>query len=198
VADVPGDQNASRVVVREYDAGDWDALRRIHDAARLDELRDAAVFRATPDELASTWAGPIDGDLSAGRERVGLDAYLALEQTYENEELFADRVWVAEHEDAVAGFIAAGFDGDASEITWLYVDPSLRHRGIARALVEHVLSLTTKRCELEVLEGNAARAFYERLGFAWVSTSTGKLAGNESFRAVGHVMAWERDRQSVD
>ncbi|QDZ16845.1 GNAT family N-acetyltransferase [Humibacter ginsenosidimutans] len=181
------------MAVRDYDAGDWDALRRIHDAARLDELRDAAVFRASPDELAAAWTGPIEGDLSDGRERVGLDAFLTLEQTYENEELFADRVWVAEYEDAVAGFIAAGFDGGTSEITWLYVDPSLRRRGIARALVEHVLALTAERCELEVLEGNGARAFYERIGFTRVSTSTGKLAGNESFRAVGHVMSRRGD-----
>ena len=41
-----------------------------------------------------------------------------------------------------------------------------------------------------MLEGNSARAFYEAVGFAWQSTTTGKLAGNESFQATGHTLVW--------
>ena len=44
--------------------------------------------------------------------------------------------------------------------------------------------------ELEVLDGNGARDFYEALGFVLESTQTGKLAGNESFTATGHTMVW--------
>lgn len=192
---MPHDAAATRTAIRDYRDDDWDDICRIHDAARLDELRDAAIFRPTDEELAAPWTGPIDGDASVGRERVGLEAFLTLEQTYEAEELFADEVWVAEYDGVVAGFIAASFDDGVSEITWLYVDPTLRRRGIARALVEHVLSRTGERSELEVLEGNDARAFYERLGFGWRSTSTGRLAGNEDFRATGHVLVWRRSGQ---
>ncbi|MFE7846203.1 GNAT family N-acetyltransferase [Microbacterium sp. NPDC057407] len=146
------------IVVRPYEASDWDDISRIHDAARWDELRGAGL----------------------------VDAYLSLAETYENEGLFDDDVWVAELDRRVAGFLA----GSADEITWAYVDPALYRRGVGRALVEHVLARATGPVELEVLEGNSARAFYEAVGFVWQSTTTGKLAGNESFRATGHTLVW--------
>jgi hypothetical protein len=34
------------VLIREYDQRDWDAIARIHDAARPDELRDSAGLDA--------------------------------------------------------------------------------------------------------------------------------------------------------
>lgn len=146
------------ISVRPYKDSDWADISRIHDAARLDELGGAGL----------------------------LDAYLSLADTYENEGLFDDEVWVAELDGRVAGFLA-GSDG---EITWAYVDPALYRRGVGRALVEHVLARATGRVELEVLEGNTARAFYESIGFVWESTTTGKLAGNESFQATGHTLVW--------
>ncbi|WP_205791332.1 GNAT family N-acetyltransferase [Microbacterium sulfonylureivorans] len=115
-----------------------------------------------------------------------LEAYLDLAATYENEGLFDDEVWVAEVDGRVAGFIA----GSRDEITWAYVDPGLYRRGVGRALVEHMLSLATGPVELEVLDGNSARAFYEALGFVLETTTTGKLAGNEGFQATGHTMVW--------
>nr|WP_212989281.1 GNAT family N-acetyltransferase [Actinoplanes auranticolor] len=72
----------SRVLIRAYDDSDWPALCRIHDAARLDELRDSA----------------------------GLDAFLTLEQTAEGEGLFDGQLWVAETDAGVTGFVA--LDGD--------------------------------------------------------------------------------------
>ncbi len=149
------------IVVRPYAERDWDALCRIHDAARLDELRDT----------------------------VGLAAYLPLAETYENEELFSQPVRVADLDGRVAGFVAASTE----EITWLYVDPALYRRGVARALVADVLERAGDRVELEVLDGNgAARAFYEAVGFVHESTSHGKLAGNETFEATGHTLVWHR------
>ena len=114
------------------------------------------------------------------------EAYLDLAATFENEGLFDDEVWVAEVDGRVAGFLA----GSRGEITWAYVDPALYRRGVGRALVEYMLGLATGPVELEVLEGNSARAFYEALGFALEGTTTGKLAGNESFQATGHTMVW--------
>jgi ribosomal protein S18 acetylase RimI-like enzyme len=146
------------IVVRPYEERDWDAICRVHDAARVVELTGS----------------------------VGMEAFLTLEQTYENEDLFANPVWVAELDGAVAGFLAAS----ESEITWAYVDPALFRHGIGRALVRHVLDRATGPVELEVLEGNGARAFYEALGFVHEGTTTGKLAGNEAFTATGHTMVW--------
>ncbi|HWU29860.1 MAG TPA: GNAT family N-acetyltransferase [Microbacterium sp.] len=176
---------SSRIRVRDYEERDWATICRIHDAARLDELRDAAIFRPSPAELREEWTGPRDGDLSEGRTLVGPDAFLPLVSTFEAEDLFADDVRIAEYDGAVAGFIA----GSDDEITWLYVDPAMWRRGIARALVtDHLRRGDGRRVELEVLEGNAARGFYEQLGFVVESTSTGRLAGAEEFWAVGHVM----------
>ena len=70
------------VAIRPYDDADWDAIARIHDAARLDELRAS----------------------------VGTAAFLTLEQTAQGEGLFDGSVWVAEVEGEVAGFVA--LDGD--------------------------------------------------------------------------------------
>lgn len=147
------------ITIRPYAPHDWADICRIHDAARLDELRDS----------------------------VGVAAFLSLADTYETERLFEGEVWVAELDDLVAGFIAAS----RTEITWLYVDPVLQRRGVARALTTHVLAHASQPVELEVLEGNdGARAFYERMGFVWQASTNGKLAGNEEFRATGHTLVW--------
>lgn len=174
------------ITIRPYEDRDWSDISRIHDVARLDELRGAGL----------------------------LDAYLDLAATYENEGLFDDEVWVAELDGRVAGFLAGslgdgdGGDGDGEggdggeggeggEITWMYVDPALYRRGVGRALIEHFLARASGPVELEVLEGNEARRFYEAVGFAWESTTTGKLAGNESFTATGHTLVWRPGPASV-
>ncbi|HEY1530703.1 MAG TPA: GNAT family N-acetyltransferase [Galbitalea sp.] len=153
--------DSASIPVRPYAESDWDAICRIHDAARLDELRGS----------------------------VGLDAFLPLADTYENEGLFDNPVWVAELEGRVAGFVAASPD----EITWIYVDPAMSRRGVARALMQEVFAHANDRIELEVLDGNdGARAFYEAIGFAYESSTTGKLTGNESFPATGHTLVWTK------
>jgi ribosomal protein S18 acetylase RimI-like enzyme len=119
-----------------------------------------------------------------------LAAFLDLETTYKQEGLFDGDVWIAELDGRVAGFVAASTD----EITWAYVDPGLRRRGVGRALVEHVLARAEGSIELDVLDGNAARAFYEALGFTLKATTTGKLMGNESFMATGHTLVWRPAR----
>jgi len=64
--------------IRPYAEADWATIARIHDAARLDELRGSA----------------------------GPDAFLPLEQTAEGEGLFDGLLWVAETRGTVTGFVA--------------------------------------------------------------------------------------------
>ncbi|MDQ5873787.1 MAG: GNAT family N-acetyltransferase [Actinomycetota bacterium] len=64
------------IEIRPYEATDWDAIARIHDLARLEELR----------------------------RSVGVEAFLSLEETAEREGLFAGEVLVALSDGAIAGF----------------------------------------------------------------------------------------------
>lgn len=121
------------------------------------------------------------------RPTVGEAAFLPLEQAAENEGLFDGRVDVAELDGVVEGFIAYTDD----EITWVYINPLLYRRGIGRVLVRHALTAAGPVMRLEVLEGNeAALRFYLAEGFKVVRRSEGRLAGNETFAAVGLVMEY--------
>ncbi|MFE6522348.1 GNAT family N-acetyltransferase [Streptomyces sp. NPDC057794] len=71
-----------KIEIRPYANDDWDAIARIHDAARLDELRNSA----------------------------GVQAFLTLAQTAEREGLFHGRLWVAVTDGSVAGFVALDDD----------------------------------------------------------------------------------------
>ena len=66
------------MLIRAYRNDDWAAIARIHDAARLDELRGSA----------------------------GVEAFLTLAETAEGEGLFDGAVWVAEEPSGIAGFVA--------------------------------------------------------------------------------------------
>jgi GNAT superfamily N-acetyltransferase len=70
------------IQIRPYCDDDWDAIARVHDAARLDELRDSA----------------------------GVEAFLSLAETAEGEGLFDGELWVAEVDGNVAGFVALDDD----------------------------------------------------------------------------------------
>ncbi|RRS01497.1 GNAT family N-acetyltransferase [Glycomyces terrestris] len=156
----------SQITIRPYADQDWDAIARIHDAARLDELRDSA----------------------------GVEAFLTLAQTAEGEGLFDGRLWVAELDGAVTGFVAL----DDDEVTWLYVDPGRYRQGVGRALLRHALAQAGPRVEVTVLEGNpAALALYLSEGFTITQTRTGPLVGNEAFTATGHIMHLDKAATSA-
>lgn len=149
----------SGLLIRPYQDDDWDAIARIHDRARLDELRDS----------------------------VGVEAFLTLAQTAQNEGLFDGDLWVATLDGAVRGFVALEED----EVTWLYVDPAHYRQGIGRSLLRHALAAAGDQAEVTVLAGNdTALALYLSEGFVVLRTQTGKLEGNEAFAATGHVMQW--------
>jgi ribosomal protein S18 acetylase RimI-like enzyme len=134
----------------------------IHDRARLDELRTS----------------------------VGVEAFLSLADTFESEELFAGKVWVACDEEIVVGFVAFAYD----EITWLYVSPDYYRRGIGRKLLSQAIDRSSNKIETSVLSGNdAALQLYLSEGFKIIETKTGKLNGNESFPATGHILQLDKD-----
>ena len=81
-----------------------------------------------------------------------------------------DLFLVAEEEGRIVGAVLGGFDGRRGMVYHLAVDPSLRRRGIGRALmVEMETRLRAKGClkyYLLITHGNAeARHFYRALGW---------------------------------
>ena len=112
-------------------------------------------------------------------------AFLPLEDVAESEGLFDYTVLVTEDAGVVQGFVAFSDD----ELSWLYVDPACRRRGIGAALVDAALASAPGPLSIEVLAGNAAAiAFYEAHGFGQARTVTGRMPGNESFEVTVHVL----------
>ncbi len=69
---------SAALLIRAYRPEDWNAIARVHDSARMDELRSS----------------------------VGVDAFLSLAETADSEGLFDGDLWVAEQVGTVLGFIA--------------------------------------------------------------------------------------------
>ena len=148
------------VQLRKYQAKDWNSIADIHDRARLDELRAS----------------------------VGVEAFLSLANSFENEGLFEGEVWVACDNETVVGFIA--FTDD--EVTWLYVSPDFYRQGIGKTLLRQAIARCGSTISTSVLVGNdAALNLYLSKGFKIVETKTGKLNGNESFVASGYILELE-------
>jgi ribosomal protein S18 acetylase RimI-like enzyme len=86
----------------------------------------------------------------------------------------ASQIVVAEEALRVVGF--AGHRG--SFITWLFVHPDFRRRGIAKALVRHLIARLEHPIMLNVVSGNtAARALYAQLGFKVQRELSGNFQG---------------------
>ena len=148
------------IKIRPYEPADWSRLCEIHDASRLDEL-----------------------GLS-----VGTEAFLTLEQTAENEGLFDDKLFVAEVDHVVQGFVAYSDE----ELAWLYVDPKFYRKGVGRALVRQAVAGSAPTLKIELLEGNTpALELYLSEGFKVIKRIEGKLEGNEDFAAIGLVLSRE-------
>jgi ribosomal protein S18 acetylase RimI-like enzyme len=92
-----------------------------------------------------------------------------------------DRFLVAVENDDVVGHCYA-FQKDGMYVDRLHVDPTLKGRGIGKALLAHLESqlFADTRCWLDVLQGNdAAMGFYERVGYKKVgqTDACGGLSG---------------------
>lgn len=143
--------------IRPYESTDWPRLCEIHDMSRLDELS----------------------------LTVGENAFLTLEQTAANEGLFDGKLFVAEVDNVVQGFVAY----DNEELTWLYVSPNCYRKGVGRALVQQAVADSAPTLKIELLEGNTpALQLYLSEGFKVRERIEGQLEGNESFAAVGLVL----------
>ncbi|MBE9066543.1 GNAT family N-acetyltransferase [Leptolyngbya cf. ectocarpi LEGE 11479] len=148
------------ITIRPYESRDWSRLCAIHDISRLDEL-----------------------DLT-----VGTDAFLSLEKTADNEGLFNHKLFVADVNNTVQGFVAYGDE----ELTWLYVDPKFYRKGVGRALVRHAVTNSAPTMKIELLEGNKpALELYLSEGFQVIERIEGQLEGNEEFAATGLVLRRE-------
>jgi GNAT superfamily N-acetyltransferase len=147
--------------LRKYKPENWDTIAAIHDRARLDELKAS----------------------------VGVEAFLSLAETAENEGLFEGEVWVACEGENVVGFVAFAED----EVTWLYVSPDRYRGGIGRTLLRQAIDRCGKVVHTSVLSGNdVALNLYLSEGFEIVETKTGKLNGNEQFPATGHILRLDK------
>jgi len=85
------------------------------------------------------------------------------------------QIQVVDDCDRIAGF--GGHRG--SFITWLFVHPAFRRRGVATALVREMLTRLRQPVTLNVMVDNAAaRALYERLGFCVEREFQGHFQGS--------------------
>lgn len=148
------------VNIRPYEKMDFERLAQIHDGARKNELALAGLS----------------------------EAFVPFEQAAVREDFFDYKVYVAEYDGTVAGFIAF----NEEEIAWLYVDIDYSRRGIGRSLVNFALQRLGGDVSIEVLAGNEpAAALYASFGFQIQETLSGVMPGNEEFPVTVHVMRRE-------
>ncbi len=151
---------SARLGIRPYAPDDWEAIARVHDAARMQEL------------TAS----------------VGPEAFLDLAATAEGEGLFDGEVWVAVADEGVVGFVA--YDDAEVTWLYVHPEAQRRGTGRAllRRALRHAEENDVTTVEVTVLEGAPARGLYESEGFTLTETRTGPLVGNEAFTATGHIL----------
>lgn len=142
---------ASDVTVRAATVDDVELLHRFSvDLATYEDAPDAVT--ATPQTLARDGFGKDPQFAALIAERAGKPVGFALYT-------FNYSVWTAAR-------------GIFVEDIW--VVPEERRGGVARALVEALARECAakgyKRIDLNVLDWNPARGFYEKLGFRWIRT----------------------------
>ena len=88
--------------------------------------------------------------------------------------------FVAEVDDAVAGFVDVASDGDLSTIRWLHVDPERRGHGAGTALFERAVSEIKGRGgdprAITRSANTSSGAFFERMGFERIEERGTELA----------------------
>lgn len=137
--------------IRKYCPSDWDAIQRIHDASRQNELK------------------------LAGLE----SAFLPLEVAAEREGLFNyPGIFVAEEEGIVVGFVACTEDELTwLYVDPAYTRRGIGRKLTEYALQQ----FPGIRYIEALVGNEPARALYESFGFELTGTESGKMPGNEEF-----------------
>jgi putative acetyltransferase len=147
---------ARRVIVRAYRETDAEATLELFE--RAIRITGAARYTAAQREA---WVGP------------------ARDPREWNQSREAAQTVVAEIGGAVAGFADLTDDGlsdddltDAGLVDMLFVDPDRGRRGVASALLDHVIALAASRgmTSLTTHASLVARPVFERAGFVVVET----------------------------
>lgn len=86
-------------------------------------------------------------------------------------ELFVGHVGDNDDPTKLIATVMTGSDGHRGWMYYLAVDPALRHKGFARAMVQQaenwLATLGVRKIELMIRDDNeAVRSFYERIGYA--------------------------------
>ena len=107
---------------------------------------------------------------------VGPDCIPPLDADDQMQALFHEsQVTVVEDMDEVVGFGGSR----TSSITWLFVHPKARRRGVASMLVRHMLTCRRTPVFLNVVASNfPARKLYEAMGFMVEREFQGSFNGN--------------------
>jgi len=142
-------ESSPAMQIRSYRPDEWPIVREIYDLSKPDELRGVLDAREIP----------------------------RLESDPEMLDLFAkSQILVMEKAGAIVGFGGSR----ESSISWLFVHPKHRREGIATAILRALLAQLTGTVTLNVVTTNvAARALYERMGFAVEREFSGKFKGHE-------------------
>lgn len=137
--------------IRNYCPSDWDAIQRIHDASRQNELK------------------------LAGLE----SAFLPLKIAAERENLFNyPGIFVAEEAGIVVGFVACTEDELAwLYVAPAYTRRGIGRKLTTYALQQ----FPGIRYIEALVGNEPARALYESFGFELTGTESGKMPGNEEF-----------------
>ncbi len=151
--------------IRNYKTSDWEFICKIHDEARLDELR-----------------GTVD-----------LNAFIPLKKAAFAEGLFGGDIIIAEIANGVDNEVAGFIGFNKKTIDWLYISPKHYRKGIGKLLIEQVLEKATGDIRIAVLKNNlSALTLYKKMGFVEERTFKGPMIGAEEYEAEGIAMKWER------
>lgn len=139
----------------------------------MPDLEDLLIRRAAISEKKALEDLQLRASLANAGDR---DALLAHPDAIELPlaQIAAGRVFLAEWKGTIVGFAAVEPRADGeSELDALFVDPNMRRRGIARALVAHCADVarTRKAAFLYVVGNPHAREFYDACGFNVIGTS---------------------------
>lgn len=148
----------SEMIIRPYHEQDWKRIEAIHDAARMDELRNAGLP----------------------------EAFVPLAEAAESEDLFDYTMYVAVLDDTVVGFVAHSEDELAwLYIDPAYMRRGIG-KALVQHVIDTVTERPL--CIEVLTGNDPAVRLYEAMGFKTIEMLSGKMPGNETFQVTVHSM----------